>query len=239
MSTLATAWAMRVEGLSPTAKFVLIVLADAHNGHSGECYPSVARIAETTGFSESTVKYAVRDLEADGLISRAIQNDPNGRTKGVQYTLSIPQARGQEQTPRGHLTRGEGSSDEGGRGHLTPPHKDNRKKEPEDKPEGARATRLPASWDAPADFIEFAITEGLTRDEARTVEHVFRDHWVSARDGLKRDWLATWRNWVRRDAPRIIRSRQAQAGRNGQPDRSLVGAYQRAAARFSDAGPVS
>lgn len=234
MSIQATAWAMKETGLSPTSKFVLIVLADAHNGHSGECFPSIARISETTGFSESTVKYAIRDLEAKGLVERQTQHDPNGRTRGVNYLLSIPHGRGQEQTPRGHLTAGEGSSDEGGRSHLTPPHKEEPEKGTGKRTGEARATRLPPDWCAPRDFIEFAISEGLTHDEVRTiVEPKFRDHWLSARDGLKRNWLATWRNWVRTDAPRIIRARSASAGGYGSPGGGRLAAYQRAAARFS------
>lgn len=243
MSVAAGAWAMGLSGLSPTAKFVLIVLADAHNGHTGECFPSLARIAETTGFSVSTVKYAIRDLEAAALISRHVENDPNGRTRGVQYVLSLPEGRGQQVTPRGQMTTGEGSSDEGGRGHMTPPHKDNRKIEPEREPDVARAMRLPADWEASDPFIEFAITEGLTHDETRRlVEPVFRDYWVSLgaqQRGRKSDWLACWRNWVRRDAPRIIRSRKADAGRDGRPSGGILGAYQRGTARVQASNAVS
>lgn len=225
---------MKISGLSPTSKFVLIVLADAHNGHSGECFPSIARIAETTGFSESTVKYAVRDLEAKGLVERQTQFDPNGRTRGVNYILSLPEERGQEQTPRGHLTAGEGSSDDGGRGQLAPPHKDEPENRTGKRTGGARATRLPADWQAPPEFIDFAISEGLTDVEARAiVEPKFRDHWLGARDGLKRDWFATWRNWVRTDAPRIIRARSASPGGYGPQGGGRLAAYQRAAARFS------
>jgi hypothetical protein len=234
MSLSATAWAMKVEGLSPTAKFVLVVLADAHNGHSGDCFPSIARIAETTGYGESTVKYAIRDLEAGGLLRRETQTDHNGRTKGVQYCLSIGDGRGHQPTPGGHMTGGEGSPDDGGRGHMTPPHKEEPEKGTGKRTGEARALRLPPDWIAPDPFIEFAITEGLTNDEARRlVEPQFRDYWVSARDGAKRDWSATWRNWVRRDAPRIIRSRDPQAARYGSQGGGRLAAYQRAAAHFS------
>lgn len=244
MSLVATAWAMKETGLSPTSKFVLIVLADAHNGHSGECFPSIARIAETTGFSESTVKYAVRDLEEKGLLKRDIQHDPNGRTKGVNYVLTIPEPRGQEQTPRGHLTRGEGSSDEGGRGHLTPPHKEEPENRTGKRTKEERATRLPADWTAPTAFIDFAIDEGFTHDDiTRRIEPTFRDHWIAASGASSRkaDWFATWRNWVRRDAQRRPGAgpRQAHASGNQRSDGSLLGAYQRAAARVREADDVS
>lgn len=238
MSHAATHWAMQTDAPTPAAKLVLLILADAHNGHTGECFPSLARIIKATGYSESSVKYAVRDLEQAGLLSRASMTDESGRTKGVKYTLNITQERGQNVTPGGQETTGEGSECDPPRGQNVTPHIDNREKEPGKEPGRARATRLPPEWSAPAEFIEFAKTEGLTRDEARGVERVFRDHWISARDGAKRDWFATWRNWIRRDATRVIRARSSAPDRNGQADRSLVGAYQRAAARFPDAGSL-
>lgn len=49
-------------------KFVLIALADhAHEDGSG-AYPCVERLAWKTGLSERSVQYALRQLEADGLI---------------------------------------------------------------------------------------------------------------------------------------------------------------------------
>lgn len=96
-----------------------------------------------------------------------------------------------------------------------------------------RATRLPADWSAPPEFIDFAIAEGFTHDDiVRRIEPTFRDHWLAASGASSRkaDWLATWRNWIRRDAQRRPSSRQTDAGRNGHPGRSVLGAYQRASA---------
>lgn len=240
MSHAATHWAMQTDAPTPAAKLVLLILADAHNGHTGECFPSLARLVKATGYSESSVKYAVRDLEKAGLLSRESMADESGRTKGVKYTLNIGQGRGQDMTPGGQKITGEGSEYDPTRGQNMTPHIDNREKEPGKEPGRARATRLTPDWRAPVEFIDFAISQGLTDDETRSlVEPKFLDHWLSARDGLKRDWFATWRNWIRTDAPRIIRSRSASPGRNGRADQSLVGAYQRATARFTDARPVS
>ncbi|KXX64035.1 hypothetical protein [Marichromatium gracile] len=63
---------------------------------------------------------------------------------------------------------------------------------------GARLTltRLPPAWRA------FAEQTRPDLDPEHTWAQ-FRDYWVAkpGREGVKADWLATWRNWVRREAP--------------------------------------
>lgn len=54
----------------------------------------------------------------------------------------------------------------------------------------------------PDDFqpdFSFATQEGFSQDEARTLFESFRDYWAAktGKDATKRDWQATWRNWVR------------------------------------------
>ena len=43
-----------------------------------------------------------------------------------------------------------------------------------------------------------------TPDQVRKTADRFRDYWIAkpGRDAVKVDWLATWRNWVRREAER-------------------------------------
>lgn len=66
--------------------------------------------------------------------------------------------------------------------------------------EAATASRLPADW-TPSDVDQrFCATERPDLD-CKAVADRFRDHWISkaGADGRKRDWSATWRNWVRRE----------------------------------------
>jgi len=66
-----------------------------------------------------------------------------------------------------------------------------------------RATRLPDDFVLPTEWVGVA----LAMKPAWTVAHAneiglsFADHWrsVSGQAGRKRDWLATWRNWVRNE----------------------------------------
>lgn len=59
-----------------------------------------------------------------------------------------------------------------------------------------RATRLPDDY---VPDLAWAVREGLTEAEAARELARFKDHWSAApgAKGVKRDWPATWRNWVR------------------------------------------
>lgn len=62
------AWAARIEVGSSTRKFVLFALAERWNADTGVCWPSVRWICEFTELGERTVRRALDELEADGLI---------------------------------------------------------------------------------------------------------------------------------------------------------------------------
>lgn len=74
-------------------------------------------------------------------------------------------------------------------------------KERERKKESKRGTRLPDKWTPPVDDWVFA--RDLIGDQrARAELAKFTDHWKQqpGQRGVKLDWSATWRNWVRRAA---------------------------------------
>jgi hypothetical protein len=65
-----------------------------------------------------------------------------------------------------------------------------------------RATRLPA------DFVcdmAYALVQGLNSKQAVREAERFRDFWSAkpGQSGVKADWPATWRNWVRSTADRM------------------------------------
>lgn len=67
------------------------------------------------------------------------------------------------------------------------------------KRESQRGTRLAPDFQLPDDWVAFC---GQQRPELdpRDVFDGFRDYWVAqpGQKGVKTDWTATWRNWVRR-----------------------------------------
>jgi uncharacterized protein YdaU (DUF1376 family) len=61
-----------------------------------------------------------------------------------------------------------------------------------------RATRLAPEWEPDEKTLAWQKKERPELDPARTIER-FRDFWTAkpGKDGLKLDWTATFRNWVR------------------------------------------
>lgn len=72
------------------------------------------------------------------------------------------------------------------------------------KPRDAPGTRWPAGQRVPDDWIAegraIRRDAGLPEINMQLVADMFADHWASAprSKGVKSDWRATWRNWVRR-----------------------------------------
>ena len=69
----------------------------------------------------------------------------------------------------------------------------------------ARATRLPADWQPNNEMIEYCKTKRPDL-QWKEVAEGFRDYWVSAPKGLKLDWDATWRTWVRNQRVNALRA---------------------------------
>jgi len=87
---------------------------------------------------------------------------------------------------------------------------------PETNKPNNKGTRLPKDWKAPVEYIEFCKQERPDLN-ADYVADEFRDYWISVAGakGVKLDWFATWRNWVRnqRSQP-TIKAKDDQAWRN-------------------------
>jgi uncharacterized protein YdaU (DUF1376 family) len=81
--------------------------------------------------------------------------------------------------------------------------------------EKRKGTRIPSDW-SPDDtqFIFACDLIGATKTHDEIAK--FKDHWagVAGQRGTKRDWAATWRNWVRRS----IDFAKSDGNRQGAPD---------------------
>lgn len=62
-----------------------------------------------------------------------------------------------------------------------------------------RGSRLKDDWFLPADWGEWAVSEGWPVEVVRDQAERFKDYWCAApgQKGVKLDWQATWRNWMR------------------------------------------
>ena len=68
-----------------------------------------------------------------------------------------------------------------------------------------KASRLPTDFEMPVDWKQWAKSERSDID-VETEAESFKDYWSAkgGKEACKTDWLATWRNWVRRsNAPKF------------------------------------
>lgn len=84
MSYQAATWAAKQRTGSPSAKSVLLALAN-YAGPMGDCYPSNTTIAEDTEQSRASVQRRMAELEAKGLIARF----ERFRKGGGQTTMEV------------------------------------------------------------------------------------------------------------------------------------------------------
>ncbi len=206
MSFQAATWAVDQEVDSPTAKFVLVLLANYADA-DGFTFVGQATLARDASMSKRSVVRHMAALESAGLIrrSRRFREDGTRSSDGVYLSLS-----GVQNQPSDNLTSGQnvqGPSDTSGRDQVPNCHRINLPEEQSANskllrvaPKKAdRGSRLPDDWVLPADWMAFALTEGLSENDARNQAYKFKDYWlgVAGARGVKRDWMATWRNWIR------------------------------------------
>jgi hypothetical protein len=88
-----------------------------------------------------------------------------------------------------------------------------------------RGTRLPENFSVTPEMVSWARVEAPDVDGRRATA-AFIDHFRSApgQKGVKRDWVATWRNWMRRDQSEIDRRRPSNGGgrRQSTTDRAVA-----------------
>jgi hypothetical protein len=89
MSRTACDWAWKQKNISMTQKFVLLSLADRHNPDTGDCFPSIGRLADDCCMSESGVKKVLNELVTLSLITKVERKIANARNKTNQYELHL------------------------------------------------------------------------------------------------------------------------------------------------------
>jgi hypothetical protein len=97
----------------------------------------------------------------------------------------------------------------------------------------AKGTRIPTDFVPTPDMIEWARRETPLVGTMATA--TFVDHWRAApgQRGVKLDWVATWRNWMRR-AQTDAEQRRARASPNGLVERDGLKLKPETAQRMAD-----
>jgi len=191
--------------LSPSDKLILILLANNANDETGDCFPSQTYLAKRSGLSLSTVNRVIKRLETVGLVDIIPQYRDDGGRRSNRYSLNMNDIGGgksSEHTPY----------DVRAQEPVSPEHSRTVISNHQKKHSETRGTRLAEDWELPTQWREWGNKErpDLHLD---TVASCFRDHWISVggERGIKRNWLATWRNWVRREP--IVGERKFSNGR--------------------------
>lgn len=86
MSLEALSWAAK-QNVKSIQKLTLMMLANRHNGDTGQCNPSHSLLAQDCGLSDSGVRKAVRELEGLGLL-KIVKSFKNGVQLPNQYILN-------------------------------------------------------------------------------------------------------------------------------------------------------
>ena len=137
-----------------------------------------------------------------------ILNKPPGEASESKPLASPLQAPSKPGTGTGTGTGTGAGTGAGESGAHTDDQPDRRRPDapPSASPRLARGTRLPADWQLPDEWAEWALAEQptWTPSHVRHVADCFRDYWTAkaGQHACKTDWLATWRNWVRSEGGR-------------------------------------
>ncbi len=234
MSVGAIDWAFKVQGVFAPHKLVLLALANFAN-NVNQSWASQSTLAKMTGLTTKTIRKALKDLEADGFISREERRREDGSRATDLITLNIAQlGTHQPENPSGGgepPSGGVGNDVPGGGERGSPlttfepsPEPSEEPNPPVVPPRGERARRLHDDWEPDRQDIERAKAAGLTEQEIERAAIEFRNYWLAKAGSAARklDWGRTWHNWVLRDSDTRrgrgagVASRPARPGGGGQ-----------------------
>ena len=207
MSIEAMTWAFK-QPLSSHEKVILLAIAD-HANDDGECWPSIAKVAQKACVSERTAQRYIIKLTDEGYLSTVSRSADNGGRMANKYVLHMATNVG-----------GEGDS-------LTPPG-DTSVTTPGDtvvtpnepsvitiKKNNNRACRVPDDFRPNATSYRVGAEVGLSRAQVDAQVDPFLDYWraVPGAKGLSPDWNARFRTWLRNHV-------KFNAGRNANGTRN-------------------
>ena len=182
MTIAAIEWAFTQQIEIPSAKLVLLALAD-HANDKGHCWPSMERLQDRTGLSRATVYRAIDTLTGIGLV----QMVKRGRANNYNLAMS------QDEIGK--------SQDEIGRSHseIKMRHGETltvKKRHNEPSLKRARASAVPLDWFPDDELIEWAKERTPHVDTDIETERFI--NYYASKGELRKDWRASWRNWMLR-----------------------------------------
>lgn len=229
MSIAAIDWVLRSAPVAdPTAKLILIALADHAANDGSAAWPSQATIAEYACCSERSVRRRLLELESVGLIYRGDQRlvaNYRADRRPIVWNLAMAPREdsltGRSDLPRDSLTgredpRGDTGGMDGGtpetergdtgdrtRGQLWPTNRPLNRPITVLEPSGvarARATRLAEDWKPGPHLLAWA-AEKCPDVNIPVETSNFKDYWLSVPDSRGRmlSWDRTFQRWMRKE----------------------------------------
>ena len=187
--------------IPPTTKLVLLTLSCHMNDAGESCYPSINLLCSETGLSNRAVITHLHNAAEWGWINVRKQGLAGQQWSRNSYQLSWD-----------HLTKAVNVETQGSEAdsskevkevHTSTSQSTSKSTSLRDSEPASqqRATRLDPSARLDDKYREAALAiKAIDEDELQRVFDDFRDYWIAApgAKGVKLDWLATWRMWVRR-----------------------------------------
>lgn len=166
------------------------------------------------GFSVSEASTIIAEAVAAGAATAAYRKSPGAlRTEKWRHKASQNVTPKQESETSQSVTERHKASR--GDDQAKPPISTsikNSKRQDWEKP--SRGSRIAPDWKLSEAEREFARAEGYSDFEIDREANKFRDYWTAAAgsNAVKRDWTATWRQWIRNGAERSGKTPRRQAG---------------------------
>lgn len=183
MSLEALDWAWS-QSTTPSQKLVLLALADHHNTKTGQCNPSINRIAGRTCLARRSIERAIGGLEQAGLL---VTHKQQGKTSRYSLALTSDTVT-QDQR---HCDAGPASESRNTCDTVTPKPERTGKEPPRN-----RAHALTDAFEPRVEDWQWA-EEAYPDIDARSETEQFINHFIAT--GKKYvDWYRAWRNWITR-----------------------------------------
>lgn len=193
--------------LKGTELNLLLAIADYAN-REGVAWPSIGSLAKRIRCDSRTTQRCLKRIPADELrISKG--TGPHG-THLYQVIINVTLPLFAEQHEEGGKLPPvslPGMAPKAKRGGVaTPPEPSVTISKAVARQGAPRGSRLGKDWTLPIEWRRWALDTQPSWDDdhCTNVTDIFKDYWTSTAGsrGVKLDWEATWRNWVRKEAPR-------------------------------------
>ncbi len=192
MAINAIEWAFEQNVSVPSAKLVLLSLAD-HANVTGYCWPSIARLSKRTGLSRATIFRSIETLTGLGLVAQAYEQGKVNKYNLILPVSSCDQSHGDTSImvipdPSQIETTPVSSCDQ--TSLMVRPEPSLTIKEPPSK----RARAISADWKPDENLLAWAV-ERAPNVDTNIESEKFINYYLSKGDARK-DWAASWRNWI-------------------------------------------